>query len=159
MKQKYVILKNTKKNELIIKEFAELNKNAFTLMCEETFHDKLVKSAISKGSQALIAILRTKNMYPNAIYAAKIAEEVVNLYKSKDVDSMELYFDDKEILTEGRDATEPLDDNESESVEVEIDELLDDDASESTYEDNEIDDITIPGQIADSDAADADNGQ
>jgi hypothetical protein len=155
MKQKYVILKNTKKNELIIKEFAELNKDAFTLMCEETFHDKLVESAINKGSQALMATLRTKNMYPNAIYAAQIAEEVVNLYKSKDADSMELYFDDKEIVTEGRDALEPLDDSASESVE--IDELLEDDVSES-IDDNEIDDIIIPIKAADSDAADADNG-
>ena len=157
MKQKYLILKNDEKNELKIKEFAELNKGAFTLMCEETFHDELVKSAISKGSQALIATLRTKNMYPNAIYAAKIAEEVVNLYKSKDAESMELYFDDKEISTEGRDVTEPLDDTESESVE--IDELLEDDTAEPTYDDNEIDDIIVPIKIADSDAADADNGQ
>ena len=156
MKQKYVILKNTKKNELIIKEFAELNKDAFTLMCEETFHDKLVKSAIKKGSQALIATLRTKNMYPNTIYAAQIAAEVVNLYKSKDADSMELYFDDKEIVTEGRDAPEPLDDSESESVE--IDELLEDDVSES-IDDNEIDAKIIPIRAADSDDADADNGQ
>ncbi len=156
MKQKYVILKNTKKNELIIKEFAELNKDVFTLMCEETFHDKLVESAINKGSQALIATLRTKNMYPNAICAAQIAEEVVNLYKSKDADSMELYFDDKEIVTEGRDAPEPLDDSESESVE--IDELLEDDVSES-IDDNEIDAKIIPIRAADSDDADADNGQ
>ncbi len=156
MKQKYLILKNDEKNELIIKEFAELNKDAFTLMCEETFHDKLVESAINKGSQALIATLRTKNMYPNAIYAAQIAAEVVNLYKSKDADSMELYFDDKEIVTEGRDAPEPLDDSESESVE--IDELLEDDVSES-IDDNEIDDKIIPIRVADSDAADAGNGQ
>jgi hypothetical protein len=156
MKQKYVILKNTKKNELIIKEFAELNKDAFTLMCEETFHDKLVESAINKGSQALMATLRTKNMYPNAIYAAQIAEEVVNLYKSKDADSMELYFDDKEIVTEGRDAPEPLDDSASESVE--IDALLEDDVSES-IDDNEIDAKIIPIRAADSDDADADNGQ
>ena len=78
MKQKYVILKNNKENELIIKEFAELNKDTFTLMCEETFHDKLIESAINKGSQALIATLRTKNMYPNGIYAAKIAEEAAH---------------------------------------------------------------------------------
>jgi hypothetical protein len=156
MKQKYVILKNTKKNELIIKEFAELNKDAFTLMYEETFHDKLVESAISKGRQALIATLRTKNMYPNAICAAQIAEEVINLYKSKDTDSMELYFDDKEIVTEGRDAPEPVDDSASESAA--IDELLEDDASEST-DDNEIDDIIIPIKAADSDDADAGNEQ
>ncbi len=42
---------------------------------------------------------------------------------------------------------------------MEIDELLDDDASESTYDDNEIDDITIPVKIADSDATDAVNEQ
>jgi hypothetical protein len=156
MKQKYVILKNNKKNELIIKEFAELNKDAFTLTCEETFHGELVQSAINKGSQALIATLRTKHMYPTGICAAKIAEEVINLFKSKDTDSVELYFDDKEILTKDRDIPEPLDDSESESVE--IDELLEDDASESTYDDNDIDDIIIPLKAADSDAADADNG-
>lgn len=149
MKQKYLILKNNKKNELIIREFAELNKSAFTLMCEETFDDKLVKSAINKGSQALIATLRTKNMYPNAICAAKIAEEVVNLYKSKDADSVELYFDDKEILTKGRDDPEPLDDSASESVE--IDELLEDDAAYPT------DDITTSIEIADPDSVNTDD--
>lgn len=149
MKQKYLILKNNKKNELIIREFVELNKSAFTLMCEETFDDKLVKSAINKGSQALIATLRTKNMYPNAICAAKIAEEVVNLYKSKDADSVELYFDDKEILTKGRDDPEPLDDSASESVE--IDELLEDDAAYPT------DDITTSIEIADPDSVNTDD--
>jgi hypothetical protein len=157
MKQKYVILKNNKKNELIIKEFAELNKDAFTLTCEETFHGKLVQSAINKGSQALIATLRTKHMYPTGICAAKIAEEVINLFKSKDTDSVELYFDDKEILTKDRDVPESLDDSESESVE--IDELLEDDASESTYDDNDIDDIIIPINVADSDADDEDDGR
>ena len=157
MKQKYVILKDNKKNEFIIKEFAELNKDAFTLTCEETFHGKLVESAINKGSQALIATLRTKHMYPNAICAAKIAEEVINLYESKDDDSMELYFDDKEILTSDRDVPEPFDDSESKVAE--IDELLEDDDTESTYDDNDIDNIVIPINVADSDAADADNGQ
>jgi len=157
MKQKYVILKNNKKNELIIKEFAELNKDAFTLMYAETFHGELVESAINKGSQALIATLRTKHMYPTGKCAARIAKEVINLYKSKDTDSIELYFDDKEILKKDSDAPEPLDDSEIKTVE--IDELLEDDASESTYDDNEIDDLIIPIKAADSDAADADNGQ
>ena len=157
MKQKYVILKNNKKNELIIKEFAELNKDTFTLTCEETFHDKLVESAINKGSQALIATLRTKHMYPTGICAAEIATEVTNLYKSKDADSVELYFDDKETLTKDRNTPKPLDDSESESVE--IDELLEDDDSESTYDDNDIDDIIIPINVADSDADDEDDGR
>jgi hypothetical protein len=47
-----------------------------------------------------------------------------------------------------------LDDSESESVE--IDELLEDDVSES-IDDNEIDAKIIPIRAADSDAADADN--
>jgi len=156
MKQKYVILKNNEKNELIIKEFAELNKDAFTLTCEETFHGKLVESAINKGSQALIATLRTKHMYPTGTCAAKIAEEVIDLYKSKDADSTELYFDDKEFLPKGRGAPEPLDDSESESVEIDV--LLEDDDSESTYDD-EIDDIIIPINVADSDVDDTDNEQ
>jgi hypothetical protein len=59
MKQKYLILKNDEKTKLIIREFAELDKEIFTFLCEETFDDESVTSAIAIGKDALIATLRT----------------------------------------------------------------------------------------------------
>ena len=62
MKQKYIILKE-KDNKLIkIQEFAELDKDKLSLLCEEAYDFKKIKSAISDGQDALILALRTKNM-------------------------------------------------------------------------------------------------
>ena len=71
MKQKYLIFKNSEKNELIIREFAELNKEKFTLLCEEAYDDEMIKVAIEKGVNTLISKLKTQNMYPIGHYAKK----------------------------------------------------------------------------------------
>jgi len=155
MKQKYLILKDKGKKELIIREFAELDKEAFSLLCEETYEDKRIKSAMAQGKEALISTLRTKNMYPIGTFAAKIAEEVIFLYESEDSDSVELFFDDIDILTKEREVPKPLDEIEKEPVE--IDELLEDDNSEETFDDNEINTISYPIKIADDDAAGTDD--
>ena len=66
MKQKYTIMKNDEKTGIIIREFAELDKEIFSFLCEETFDDKTVKSAIEKGQDTLIQTLRTQNLFPLA---------------------------------------------------------------------------------------------
>ena len=98
MKQKYLIL-NDKKNKLIkIQEFAELNKEMLSLLCEEAYDYKTIKSAISAGKDELIAALRTNNMYPPGIYAEQIADAVIALHQSKKQESVELFFDDVNLL-------------------------------------------------------------
>ena len=83
MKQKYLMIKSDERNELIIREFAELDKeDFFELLCEVTFGNEAIDSAIIKGTRALISALRTQNMYPPIFYAEKIAESVVKLYSS-----------------------------------------------------------------------------
>jgi hypothetical protein len=100
MKQKFLILKNEKKNELTIQEFAELEKrDEYTLLCEETYNAGTIASAISKGKQALISTLRTISLYPPGSYAAKIAESVMNLYNSASDQSITLFFDDRDFLS------------------------------------------------------------
>ena len=151
MKQKYLILKDDAKKALIIREFAELDKEIFSLLCQETYQNEDIKAAIKEGMEALIATLRTPNMYPIGRYAAQIAEEVINLYKSKEADSKEIYFNDRDILIEDREAPELLDDDASEPLE--IDDLLEDDTTDTTIDD-EIKAITKPIQIADDDSVD-----
>ena len=99
MKQKYLILKNDEKTKLIIREFAELDKERFSPLCEETFDDESIKSAIAKGQKALISMLRTKNLFPIGIYAKEIASAVTKMYESGDDQSVELFFNDYDLLS------------------------------------------------------------
>ncbi len=132
MKHKYLILKNDEKNELTIQEFAELEKQGeYTLLCEETYNGGTITSAISKGKQALISTLRTISLYPPGLYAAKIAESVMNLYNSPSDQSIALFFDDRDFLSKNRkkskDVDEPDEFDETPGQEPqELDGLLED---------------------------------
>ena len=135
MKQKYTIIKDAKNKQLIIREFAELDKQMLSLLCEETYEQKVIRAAIKKGKDDLIATLRTNNLYPPGIYAEKIADSIKNLYATKDKESEDLFFDDLELLAheeepEPKDAEEPV-----EAQTEDVDEILEDDL-ESGYEDN-----------------------
>ncbi len=141
MKQKYLILKNDEKTKLIIREFAELDKEIFSFLCEETFDDESVKSAIAIGQEALIATLRNNNLFPIGLYAKEIAAAVTKMYESGNDQSVELLFDDHDLLKEEQEEPAVEDDIEDETVE--IDELLEEDTPKPDYDDkNEIENIT-----------------
>ncbi len=125
MRQKYVILKNDEKNELILRAFAELDNTGLVLACEETYDGKIIKSTIPKGKKALVSILRTQNIYPPGLYAEIIAESVMELYDSKNINTKELLFDDMLFLKKRTKAYIATDNIEYE--EIEPDEILDDD--------------------------------
>ena len=110
MRQKYLIQRDKADNTLIIKEYANLDreykindlikmdKELFSLLCEETYDGKAMSSAIKEGKESLIEALRTPNLYPIGIYAEKIAESVLELFGSDNNLSVEILFDDKEFL-------------------------------------------------------------
>ncbi|HUV77709.1 MAG TPA: hypothetical protein VMW06_06605 [Desulfobacterales bacterium] len=158
MKQKYLILKNEDKTRLVIREYAELDKEMFSLVCEETFDDEVVKSAIGKGKNALIATLRTQNLFPIGIYAEKTAAAVTKIYESGDDQPVELFFDDTDLLKKDGRKFPVLVDLENEDVE--IDGLLDDeDIPEPSFDDenDDIKKITSPLKISDDDPVDIDD--
>jgi hypothetical protein len=92
MKQKYLLLKNDEKKELLIKEFAESDKESFSLLCEESYDSKEIESAIAKDKKAIIAAIRTNNLFPIGTFAEKIADAVIDLYNSENDNSVELFF-------------------------------------------------------------------
>jgi hypothetical protein len=53
----------------------------------------------SKGTSALVAVLRTHNMFPIEPYSTKIAESVMDLYNSSEDGSVELFFDDIDLVS------------------------------------------------------------
>ena len=135
MRQKYEIQRDEDNKRLIIREFAELDKDVMSLLCEESYDKKAVKSAMGAGRETLITALRTKNLYPPGMYAGKIADKVIEMYGSKGKTSEEIVFDDLEFLARGHEAAEAAASYEGEPGEV--DELLDAGAEEEKFEEGD----------------------
>jgi hypothetical protein len=154
MKQKFNIQKNDTEQQLVIKESAELDKDVMSLLCEVTFEADVIKRAMENGREALIAALRTRNMYPPRIYAEMIADTVQNLYQSSDNDAAELLFDDLDLLTHERAAAAVLDDIDEEAGE--IDDLLDDDFEDDFEDEDDIKKINSPIKIDEDTPSDLD---
>ena len=156
MKQKYTILKNNEKTGIIIRELAELDKEIFSLLCEETFEDETVKSAIAKDKDTLIKTLRTQNLFPLGIYAEKIAEAVTKMYESGDDQPVELIFNDIDLLTKKEKKPLLLDDIEEEAVG--IDDLLDEDVLEEDFDEKgDIKNLPYSLKISDDDSVGIDD--
>jgi phage terminase Nu1 subunit (DNA packaging protein) len=156
MKQKYIILKNDENTGLIIREYAELDKEIFSLLCEEVFEDKTVISAMDKGQDALIQTLRTQNLFPLGTYAKEIAAAVQKIYESGEDQPVELIFNDIDLLTKEEEEQPPLD--EIEDKEVEIDDLLDEDVPEEDFDEkSDIKNLPYSLKISDDDDGGVDN--
>jgi len=125
VKQKYLILKNDEKNGLIIREFLEINKEMFSLVCEETYDNNDIESAIAKDRKDLISVLRTNNMYPVGLYADRLAESIITMYGAENKQPIELLFDDSASFVKTQGDIVGLE--EVEGKILEDDELLEDD--------------------------------
>lgn len=111
MRQKYVISRDDTKNILKIREYAILDKNLnkvepsmlqkgdFSLLCEEIYESEIIMSSISKGMSTIVETLRTDNIFPIEPYATKIARSVIEIYNSSEDDSVELFFDDVDLMS------------------------------------------------------------
>jgi hypothetical protein len=113
MRQKYMISRNDTRNELKISEYAitdrdlkqkvtisNVERASFTFLCAEVYARDTIQHSISEGIEALVASLRTRNIYPIEPYAIKIAESVIALYSAPDDGSVELFFDDRDLVAE-----------------------------------------------------------
>lgn len=126
MKQKYAITKDADTDQIKIQEFAELDKDSFSLVCEETYDRQKLQAAAVEGKEPLIELLRTPNLYPVSEYVDKIADSVSALFEQGDQSSLEVEFDDIEALKREKQAAE----SESEEESVALDDLLEDELDE-----------------------------
>jgi hypothetical protein len=125
-------------------------------LCEETFEDETVKSAIEKGQEALIQTLRTQNLFPLGIYAKEIAAAVIKMYETGDDQPVELLFDDTDLLT--KEEEKPLSIDDIEDDDVGIDDLLDEDVPEEDFDEkSDIKNLQHSLKISDDDSGDIDD--
>lgn len=134
MKQKYSIAKDDKTGDLSIQEYAELSKDMFSLVCEESYEKDRIQSALQEGKKALIDALRTPNLYPISDYIEKIADTVQELYRENKGQSepVELIFDDVDLFKREEEKAQA-----GEEDSVEIDDLLEDDSKEDDSKDED----------------------
>lgn len=151
MKQKYIIELQPDHKTLLIKEYAELDKEIMSLLCEESYNSEQIQNMAQQGVDKLMGVLRTKNLYPPGNYAADIAREVIKLYDEQLTGPLELLFNDRDLL-----ASDELDDLlEIEDEDTDLDDLLDDDFEEDA-DDAETLNIDAPLKIADDDIGEID---
>lgn len=157
MKQKYTILRDDGKQELIIREFAELDKEILSFLCEQTYKLADIETAIEQGKDALLTALRTHNMYPPALYLEKIGEAVIPLLNSKaEEPSEDIFIDDFEFLTREPPEDQLIDEIEEEAA-GDIDDLLEDDIEEDFGDADPISNINTSIKIADDESLDVED--
>jgi hypothetical protein len=139
MKQKYVIEKSENGEQIVVKEYAELDKEMLSLLCQESYVAADLTTAQSQGKPALIEAIRTHNMYPPGFYADQIADAIIGLLAGSDAPTAELFFDDKELFAQEAAASdESLSDDADEDDGVVVDELLEDDMEDEDEEGQKI---------------------
>lgn len=110
MRQKYIISQEGSKNDFKIREYAIIDKNLrnvdsdmlrqedFEFLCEETYSHDSIERSIARGKEAVVDALRTPNLFPIRPYVLKIAESVMVLFDSAENQSVELFFDDTDLV-------------------------------------------------------------
>ena len=151
MKHKYSVFRDTAQKQLVICEHAELDKEIFSLLCEERYSEETLRTAMASGTDALIGAFRTRNFYPTYTFAVRIAEAIALLLGQDQADPVEIVLDDADFLS--RQVAEPPPRVETEEESEDIDDLLDDNVDEE-FDDIDIDKINSGIKIADDDVAD-----
>jgi len=155
MKQKFVISRDSDKKELIIKEYAEIEKDRLSLVCEETYDDKVIKTAMEKSKEALYSVLRTDKLYPPISVTMNIGEAVIEIYGSKNKPSAEFVFNNLDFIT--KDGEKPEIEDDIEDKEDDLDELLEDNLDLKHIGKDETDPVDSLLKVADDDIPDVED--
>jgi len=156
MKQKYAIIRDDDQKTLVVREYAELDKEMMSLLCEETYSQRDISAALKEGNQAVITAIRTNNMYPPTMFAQAIAEAIEGLLAEGGNQSAELFFDDKDLFNQ--EIALPVEDVEEEVDEdVDVDDLLDDSIDDDFEDDKVLKDLKSSIQVVDDDTSDVDD--
>jgi hypothetical protein len=156
MKQKYVIIRDDEHNNLIVREYAELDKEMMSLLCEESYPRETITAAVQNGKQAVVDVIRTNNMYPPTVFAEPIAQAILGLFAEGGNLSAELFFDDKDLFIKEAEVvvSEPVEETDED---VDVDDLLEETVDEEYDDEDEVlKDLKSSIQVADEDPGDLD---
>ncbi len=152
MKQKYTIFRDDNNDILKISESAELHKDMFSFMIENTFPRNVMEVAVVQGEYAVMSAFRSANFFPSEEVAEKIAHAILSVYETDGTDSMDVYVSDLDSIDDNEEEEinliEDLEDDDTDSESDELDGLLEDD--------NKIKMAKSPLKVAEGDPIDID---
>jgi NAD(P)H-dependent flavin oxidoreductase YrpB (nitropropane dioxygenase family) len=134
-----------------------LDKEDLSFLCQETYAEEKIAAAITKGKDALIAALRTPNMYPSRLFANKIAEAVLTMYGPEPSPSSEVVLDDVDFIIKQRVKRKLVVDIDDNATGIE--DVLDDDIEEDFDEKAALKKINSPLKIVDDEYEDFDDDE
>jgi hypothetical protein len=124
VKQKFLISDKDGGKSLVLTEYAEIDKDLFSILCEEVYEVGEIKDAAKEGVNHLASAFRTRNLFPPISTSIKIAEGLLAFLESGGKETVEVVIDETESLEHYE---EPIDIiTEIEAEEEQIDDLLDD---------------------------------
>ncbi len=156
MKQKYAIIRDDEQNTVIIREYAELDKEMMSLLCEESYPQDAMAAAVKEGHQAVVDAIRTNNMYPPTVFAGPIASAIEGLFEEGGNLSAELFFDDKELFAKEVEAAEEESENDVDK-EVGVDELLEDDIDDGLEDEKVLKNLKTKIKVTEDDSDSAED--
>ena len=98
MRHKYTIRITEDQKDLIVSEQAEVDRELFSPLCEETFDVDVIRTASAEGGAAVVAALRSVNFYPPLEYANQIAVVVQEMLSGGTPERRELLIDDRQVM-------------------------------------------------------------
>jgi hypothetical protein len=110
MRQKYILTQEGPGGDLHIQEYAVVDKDLknvgsellhddhFDFIAEAHYPGEDIQRSISQGTSTVVDTLRTRNFFPIAPYAHKLAETVIALYDDPQGESQVLFFDDVDLM-------------------------------------------------------------
>jgi len=156
MKQKYAIIRDDDQKALVVREYAELDKEMMSLLCEETYPQDHIDAALKEGHQAVINAIRTNNMYPPTAFAHAIAEAIAGLLAEGGNQSAELFFDDKDLFSKEMPEDEEDEDMDDVDEDVDVDDLLDDDIDDDFEDEKVINNLKSSIKVSEDDTGEPD---
>jgi hypothetical protein len=123
-----------------------------SFICEERHELAKIETAVEKGREAVIAELRTDNMYPPILYAQTIADVIIEKMTDSGLGEQEIVFDDSSYIS--KDLQRSGAEEEIEEEDGDIDDLLDDDLDDEYNDKKLMKDFKSSIQIADDDSLD-----
>lgn len=111
MLQRYDLDRNDRANRFSIKEYAVLETKShkrsdykpvgqdYSLIHEISYDSDTLRDAIQEGQKVLISVLRSGDFFPIFPCAKIIARRVTELFDGKSDPALELFFDDRTLLS------------------------------------------------------------
>jgi len=150
MKQRFSISGDTGGGQIVIKEYAELDKGVYSLLCEEAYAVQAIKAALAEGPAQVITLLRTESFFPTGYFAEKLTASLDEFLQQEKSEPIKIEVDDAECI---RSLSKDVSEDENGS----IDDLLEVDGEEIIEEEQPVGKLDAPIKIAEDETAEISN--